>query len=155
MADESSGTGKLVPGRNGGKIWRGAPKNPVPGPGRPPSKIRASLRGDFDERREVLKDIVDGVVPLFRERCPECGYEPPERTVEEKRKLVVRPSDRAKAMDIMARYGLGVAQQGLDEGLLRALASDVQAELGPNQEGLLARIHRRWVRTLGSHLSGE
>lgn len=147
--------GKLVKQAKGGAIWQGpAPgRKAAHGGGRPSSKVRAALRLDFDERRGVLRDIADGVVPLFREKCPECGWEPPALDEKELRALMVRPSDRAKALDVMARYGLGVARHGLDENLLRALASDVQEELGPGQEVVLQRIHRRWVQTLGTHLS--
>jgi hypothetical protein len=36
--------GQLVPQPKGGAIWQGAPANPVAGPGRPASVIRAAMR---------------------------------------------------------------------------------------------------------------
>jgi hypothetical protein len=52
------------------------------GTGRPPSVIREKLRGSFDKRVKVLEQIADG-------------------------KLAASVADRLKAIDLLAKYGLG------------------------------------------------
>jgi hypothetical protein len=51
------------------------------GPGRPPSEIRAALRASFDQRIPVLESIADA--------------------------LKGSPADRTRAIEMMARFGLG------------------------------------------------
>lgn len=94
--------------------------------GRPPSRIRQELRGAFAERIPVLTDIADD---------------------EE-----ARPSDRTKALDIMARYGLGDAK--IDEALVRELAAEVASVLAAHEggEALLAEIHERWKPIVAARL---
>lgn len=38
----------VVPEHGRGKIWQGAPANPVAGPGRPPNAMREAMRGRLD-----------------------------------------------------------------------------------------------------------
>lgn len=52
--------GVLVPGKNGGQIWRGPAINHVPGTGRPPSEIRAAMRQVLDE--DVMADLTQKYV---------------------------------------------------------------------------------------------
>lgn len=80
------------------------------GPGRPPSQIRARARGMFDERLPILAQIADGEVEItLIPTCEKCGHRPEGEQV----KLPVRTAtaDIAKAMDILAKYGLGPAAQ--------------------------------------------
>jgi predicted metal-dependent RNase len=58
------------------------------GPGRTPDKIRAALRNAFDKRREILEAIADD-------------------TNED-------PNVRMKAMEMLAKYGLGAPSTALD-----------------------------------------
>jgi hypothetical protein len=68
-------------GLNGGSLRRGG-GNPKRNGGRPPSVIREKLRGSFDKRVKVLEQIADG-------------------------KLAASVADRLKAIDLLAKYGLG------------------------------------------------
>jgi hypothetical protein len=43
-----------TPKHGGGKLWMGAPANPVAGPGRPPNALRDAMRGDLDK---LLPDL--------------------------------------------------------------------------------------------------
>jgi hypothetical protein len=45
---------------HGGAIHQGPAANVVPGPGRPPSAIRAALARSFDQRRPIYEEIADG-----------------------------------------------------------------------------------------------
>jgi hypothetical protein len=58
------------------------------GTGRPPSIIRERLRGSFEQRVKILESIADD------DEAP--------------------PSDRMKAIDILAKYGLGTTSTETD-----------------------------------------
>lgn len=89
---------------------------------------------------DVLEEIED--IRTKREECPECG-----------RKFTDR--DVLALGDFLARYGLGARKDsGVPENLIRALAADVMAVVGDDQE-VLREIHDRWVMTLGAHAVGE
>jgi hypothetical protein len=72
------------PGNNGGRLLTGNPGNGG-GPGRPPSQIREQLRGSFEQRIRVLETIADSAV----------GDD----------------ADRMRAIDMMAKYGLGTENE--------------------------------------------
>jgi hypothetical protein len=115
--------GSLVQGRNGGRIRHGSqPGTNAPGPGRPPSELRERLRGSFDERVQVLEEIAD------REDAS--------------------PSDRIRAIDLLAKYGLGALQGVPDEVVQSKLAATIDIieatvpeEIQPN---LLAQLQAVW-----------
>jgi len=71
----------LVPQPNGSKLLAGGLPGNRGGPGAPPSAIREQLRGSFAERIKVLEEIADNDK--------------------------YKPRDRAQAIEILARYGLG------------------------------------------------
>ena len=72
----------LIPQENGrGALLAGGVPGGLPGTGRPPSAIREQLRGSFAERVKVLEEIADDKAN--------------------------KPRDRAQAIEILARYGLG------------------------------------------------
>lgn len=79
--------GKLKPApvreSNGGLLRIGNPGN-VGGPGRPPSDIRAQLRGSFVERIDQLERIADGGQGVY---------------------------PQLRALDVMAKYGLGTTSE--------------------------------------------
>jgi hypothetical protein len=58
------------------------------GPGRPPDKIRAALRNAFDKRRGILEALADDKDE--------------------------DPNVRMKAMEMLAKYGLGAPSTALD-----------------------------------------
>ena len=81
--------GELVPGKNGGRIRNGSkPGTNRGGTGRPPSVIRQRLRGSFEDRIPVLEEIAD-------DRKASLG-------------------ERLKALDLMAKYGMGTTSTATD-----------------------------------------
>ena len=81
--------GELITPRHGnGRIRRGSLPGNTPGTGRPPSIIRERLRGSFEQRVKILESIADD------EEAP--------------------PSERMKAIDILAKYGLGTTNTETD-----------------------------------------
>lgn len=121
---KSSGV-ELVPQVHGGAIRRGNPGNigNPNAPGRPPSVIREKLRGSFEERIPILEEIADGdpvehfeaafVNILPHVKCPKCEsqMEPSDPAalfmLSIPAKRSARPGDRIKAVDALAKYGLG------------------------------------------------
>ena len=87
MSDRSVVPGTLVkPSHGWGMIRRGSrPGAVVPGIGRPPSAIRERLRGGFDDRVATLEEIADD----------------PSQSA----------ADRIRAIDLLAKYGLGALKE--------------------------------------------
>jgi hypothetical protein len=73
----------LVPQPHGGALYCSGVPGHVGGSGRPPSALRERLRGSLEARVSVLEEIADS---------PEAD-----------------PADRIRAVDVLARYGLGAA----------------------------------------------
>lgn len=115
---------KLVKQPHGGALLPGGTGAYGAGPGRPASEIRKRLRGTFSERLDILEDIA--------------------RNGE-------KSSDRLKALDLMAKYGLGAAK-GYDEALVEALGKAVAEELS---DEVWERIRAKWVTIIGLHVRGE
>ena len=118
-----SPVGALVDQPHGGAIRRGAlPRTNAGGTGRPPSAIRERLRGSFDQRIEVLEEIADD----------------PMQT----------PADRTRAIDLLAKYGLGTLKEVSTEDVrdkLRETISLIRAELPRDHaENLLERMRTIW-----------
>lgn len=151
-------TGKLVPQPHGGAILDGAapPENHVPGPGRPPSRVKSALRKDFDARREILNEIADGGVRIdWIAVCPECGYEGDE--LDEISVLAAvgqapKVSDRIKALEVMAKFS-DLDGDKIDRGLIEELGNAVMAEV--QDEEVVGRIRERWVRVVAERLAGD
>lgn len=151
-------TGKLVPQPHGGAILDGAasPENHVPGPGRPPSRVKSALRNDFDARREILNEIADGGVRIdWIAKCPECGYEGGE--LDELSVLAAvgqapKPSERIKALEVMAKFS-DLDSDRLDRGLIEELGNAVMAEV--QDEEAVSRIRERWVRIVAERIAGD
>ena len=82
-----------MPGAGGGR---------QPGAGRPPSILRDQLRGSFADRVAILEKVADGqVVAKMR------GADGKETTIE----VSADVSDRLKAIDMLAKYGLGTVKE--------------------------------------------
>lgn len=96
--------GELIPQEHGGALLPGGQPGQTPGTGRPPSAIRERCRGSFAERIPILEEIADD---------DDC-----------------KPSDRVKAMDVLAKYG-GVDKLALtvDEQPEQAMTPERIAEL--------------------------
>lgn len=136
MAKSAGKTGFAVSPINGAVIPTGAhPLNTGGKPGRsgrPPSAIRARLRGSFANRVKILKEIADSEDS--------------------------RGSDRLKALDLMAKYGLGEAK-GYDEALVEALGESVRSVLDRELSDEVAdrvwgEVRDTWVAVIGLHVRG-
>ena len=115
--------GVLVPQPHGGQLRCGSkPGTNRGGTGRPPSSIRERLRGSFDERVAVLEDIADSEAHST--------------------------ADRLRAIDLLAKYGLGTTKELTVENVqerLRGTVALIRAELPASQaEPLLARMRELW-----------
>lgn len=87
----------VVPSHGKGLIRVGSLPGNTPGTGRPPSAIREQLRGSFSDRIAVLEGIAD--------------------------KEDSSASDRIRAVDVLAKYGLGEKTE------LTMVSPDVTARL--------------------------
>lgn len=109
--------------KHGGAIHQGPAVNIVPGPGRPPSAIRAALAASFDQRRPIYEEIADGQaierIEVELEEvaglivCEACGagFVPKKDTPVDRLTIrawrTARVRDRLRAMDSMGKFGIG------------------------------------------------
>lgn len=113
---------KRVPAHGRGRLLTGGVPGNAGGTGAPPSEIRARLRGAFAERVGVVESMVDN--------------------------QALRPADRLRAIDLLARYGLG-EQSGVDVEVVRAKLREtvrVLEECLPSEHRsqVLLRLKRLW-----------
>ena len=78
-----STVGELIPQPHGGALRNGGTSRG--GTGRPPSELRKRMRGSLEDRLHIAEEIADS---------PTAAY-----------------SDRMKALDFLAKYGLGTRQE--------------------------------------------
>lgn len=151
---EGKSAGELVtPAHGKGRLWRGPSPNHVPGPGRPPSKVKAALREDFDARRGLLNDIADGEVTFrVREKCPQCSYVGEPLTATELGKLVPSITDRIKALEVMAKFS-DLEGDKIDRALIEELGEAVMAEVP--DPSTVSRIRDRWVEIVARRIAGD
>jgi hypothetical protein len=115
---------RLIPQSHGGALWSGG----VPGHdgrgGRPPSLLRARLRGSLDERVAVVEEIADD---------PEASA-----------------ADRIRAVDLLARYGLGADATVSTEDVRERLKASVELITAMLPAGLsrdvVLRLREVWTR---------
>jgi hypothetical protein len=115
--------GTLVPARNGGQIRHGSqPGTNGPGPGRPKTETRELLRDNFHANLPRLQDLIADET--------------------------TSASDRIRAMDLQAKYGLGALQGVPDEVVHAKLQAtiDVIEALVPDDilPNLLAQLQAVW-----------
>ena len=113
----------VVPPHGNGKLRHGSRRGTNGGgTGRPPSAIRERLRGSFEERIEVLEEIADD----------------PMQT----------PADRTRAIDLLAKYGLGTTKEITVEHVrdkLQDTIALIREQLPRDQaEPLLERMRTIW-----------
>ena len=114
--------------------------------GRPTDLIREMAREAFADRIPALADIADGALALWRERCPNCGYEPgpPPDLV----RGLISPGDRIRAIDTLGKYGPGTIQEMSTDSVRVRLARTIElirSELEPGQAAtLLAKMAVLW-----------
>ena len=115
----------VVPSHGNGKLRHGSRRGTNRGgTGRPPSTIRDRLRGSFDERVATLEDIAD--------------------SNEES------TADRIRAIDLLAKYGLGTLKEISTEdvaGRLRETVELIRRRLPEAEaEALLTEMRGVWQR---------
>ena len=119
-AGEKTGS-NLVRQPHGGAIHQGAPDRIVPGPGRPPSAVRAACREEFEKRIPVLCLIADD---------QDAPYE-----------------QRRLAVDSLGKHGLSGTISADDvRERLKATLQEVRSALPADQaEMLISRIKPHWM----------
>ena len=120
---EKSPAGELVPQPHGGALRNGStPGTNAGGTGRPPSAIREKLRGSFSNRIATLERIAD-----------DDGQ---------------TTADRIRALDLLAKYGLGTTRELTVEtvrGRLEETIRAIEETLAPEEaEKLLDRLETIW-----------
>lgn len=103
-------TGTLVPQKHGGAILNGMAKNHVPGPGRPPDKVKAKLRElGFNKAVPFLSRTLDGKLSVsLLGKCDACQHEQQisEEWVELIMNRITTSTDhQLKASDQVLKYG--------------------------------------------------
>jgi hypothetical protein len=102
------------------------PKKGAPNAGRPPSALREAMRGSLDQRLKVAEQIADGwpvkrvdvplLVVLRYAHCPKCGDALKANAGTDAADMVLiqfeamesaSPADRIRAIELLAKYGLG------------------------------------------------
>lgn len=114
----------LVAQSHGGALLGGGLPGHAGGGGRPSSALRERLRGSFQERVKVLEEIADD---------PRAD-----------------PQDRIRAIDILAKYGLGVTRElSVDEvrDRLRETVALIRRTLSPHQATeVLGQLRQVWTQ---------
>ncbi len=114
----------LVRQPHGGAILGGGLPGHVGGGGRPSSVLRERLRGSFQDRVKVLEEIADD--------------------------SKADPQDRIRAIDVLARYGLGVTRElSVDEvrDRLRETVALIRRVLPPEQATeILTLLREVWTQ---------
>lgn len=135
------------PQPHGGALLVGGNPGNKGGQGAVPSELRRRLVGSFADRVGVIEQVADGV-PIRRVRvslaevlrfavCPKCGEEL-EKTASDPASMIefeatesASARDRLAALDLAAKYGLGVKDE------LTVTSLDVQSRLGRLVDGLV------------------
>jgi len=111
--------GALIPQPHGGALRYGGTNRG--GTGRPPSEIRQRLRGSFADRIKILEEIAD---------------------------KAEANQDRIRALDILAKYGLGTTKELTVEHVqdkLKATLAVISDSLPPDQaESIISKLEAVW-----------
>ena len=125
MADNSEIAAEipaLVPQGHGGAVYSGGVPGHRGGPGRPSSALRERLRGSFEERVTVLEEIADDEA--------------------------ADPQDRIRAVDTLAKYGIGTLREVSVERVRDRLCDTLRVlreELPPEQAAhIINRLREVW-----------
>lgn len=112
----------LVPQAHGGAVYSGGVPRHRGGPGRPPSALRERLRGSFEDRVTVLEEIADDEA--------------------------ADPQDRIRAVDTLAKYGIGTLREISVERVrdrLRDMLQVLREELPSEQAAhIINRLRAVW-----------
>jgi hypothetical protein len=130
----------LVQQSHGGALRNGGAS---PNGGALAKHIRRKLRTDFKRNTPLLQSIAEGKQEItIAEKCPSCGFEPPDK----KQKIIraVDTKDSLKAMEIQAKHGMaqnkGIPFPEIQKRLVREI--DLIREVCPSDiaEILLTRL---------------
>lgn len=118
--------GALIPQPHGGALRPGGQPGNAGGTGRPPSEVRATARMMFDERIPALANIAD------REDTAS--------------------ADRIRALDLLAKVGLGGTTISIEEirERLTAQMKAIHQHLGADAPALIEKLREVWKRTDGN-----
>lgn len=146
---------------HGGAIHQGPADRVVPGPGRPPSAIRAALARSFDERRHIYELVADGQATErleveFKEMlpyllCGTCGADPIVRPGTPVDRIVIntwrsaRTRDRLRAMDSMGKLGIGEAK----------VVDFVDIRQHPDAQRFMHCYHQALTESLSEEVAGK
>lgn len=138
-------TPALVPQADGrGALYAGGVPGNAGGTGRPPDAIRARLRGSYESRIAVLEEIADGKTVLtIAHRCPSCGFEPTAEdgdTLDTIMAAKVGVDERLRALDQMAKYGLGQTKELSVEHIRGRLQAQLEVLADTLDQAALARV---------------
>jgi len=141
---EPSDNVPMRPGKNGGRLRSGgkAKRN------YPSALVRYKLRLALAKRIKTIENIADGIVEItIKQKCPDCGYEPPEGVRTKSRKILTQ--DMLRAINMMAQHGLGNAMP-MDE--IRRLMQDtlkaIDEQLADHPDiaqALINDLRRIWI----------
>lgn len=128
---------RMVKQPHGGALRQGG--NTTPGTGRPPSIIRERLRGSFADRVKILETIADGKVI---QRMTIDGKET-------RAEVSADVGDRIKAIDMLAKYGLGTLKEVSVENVRERVQDTLQvirAQTSPEQAtSIIAALRPIWA----------
>lgn len=141
---------EMIPQPHGGALKRGGTRSP----GRPANSIRRRLRGDFAQRLDILRGIADGTVEVnLLDVCEYCHLPPskPQRRdwIDDVLKRVrAAVSEQLKALDLMAKYGMGTMKAVSDDEIRQRLAETLEKIRNSphvtNPEALIAELEPTW-----------
>lgn len=113
----------LVPQKHGGALLTGGVPGHEGGGGRPPSKVKAALRLEFDKRIPTLAEVADDAEAPMNERL--------------------------RAIDMMAKYS--DLDLNVDIELVEKLGAVVAAEI--QDEDVMMRIKEQWLEIVASRIA--
>lgn len=130
----------LIPQKHGGALLAGGQKGQTPGTGRPPSAIRHALRQSFDQRLKILETIADGMA-VQTLKSPSGK--------ETAMKISADVADRIKAIDMLAKYGLGTTKEVSVEAVRDRVARTldvIRAQVAPKlAASIIAELRPIWA----------
>lgn len=113
--------------------------------GAPSNVLRERLRGSFRERVPIVEQIADRIGwKRLRHRCEHCGREPSDAADTEEIILEAPTiTETLRALELMARYGLGTIRGMSEDDVRTRLASTIDAIEQELEAAVAQRVLRR------------